>query len=348
MKSYKQQTKFNFSPSLYHRYVMKNIRQEMAYQGEDVKTWQRRLRRKLRQLVGPFPQQKTDLNVRHLWKQEHKFGTIEKVVFTSEPFADVPAYVCLPHGASGKSPFMICLQGHTTGMHNSIAVEQKNEKQPLKVPGDRDFAIGCLKRGVGALCLEQRSFGERCERHQQVISPHGCHDAAMRSFHLGSTLIGERVYDVDRAIDYLYTRDDVDTKRIGVMGNSGGGTISIYAAALLRRVCLAVPSCSFCTFAASILSIYHCADNYVPGLYRYADMADVMGLFAPKPVIVVAGLKDGIFPINGVRKAFTHLKRIYKAAGYADRCHLVIGKSGHRFYAKESWPRILTEFKKIE
>ena len=199
---------------------------------------------------------------------------------------------------------MVCLQGHTTGMHNSIAVKQGNEKQPIKVQGDRDFAIGCLRRGVGALCLEQRSFGERSERHQKLVSPHGCHDAAMRSFHLGNTLIVERVYDVDRAIDYLYTRNDVNRKQIGVMGNSGGGTISIYAAALLRRICLAVPSCSFCTFIDSILSIYHCADNYVPGLYRYADMADVMGLFAPKPVIIVAGLKDNIFPISGNRPTF--------------------------------------------
>ena len=164
---------------------------------------------------------------------------------------------------------------------------------------------------------------------------------------LGRTLIGERVFDVDRGMDYLATRDDVDAGRIGVMGNSGGGTISLFSAALLPRIRFAMPSCHFCTFADSIMSIRHCADNYVPGMLLWAEMYDVMGLFAPKPVVVVAGKDDHIFPIHGVRKAFRHLKNIYRAAGAADRCHLVVGQGGHRFYADIAWPKMLKEIGRL-
>jgi dienelactone hydrolase len=160
----------------------------------------------------------------------------------------------------------------------------------------------------------------------------------MHALMLGKTLLAERVYDVDRGIDYLHTRTDCDKKRIGVMGNSGGGTISLFSAALLPRIAFAMPSCYFCTFRDSVMSICHCADNYVPGLLKHAEMADVMGLFAPKPVVLIAGKTDGIFPIKAVRSAFKDLRKIYTAAGAADRCQLVVGSQGHRFYANEAWP----------
>jgi dienelactone hydrolase len=199
---------------------------------------------------------------------------------------------------------------------------------------------------VAAIAIEQRCFGERREQVQKHIASHGCWDGTMHTLMLGRTMIGERVWDVDRAIDYLSTRKDVDMKRIGVMGNSGGGTISVFSAALLPRIRFAMPSCYFCTFRDSLMSIYHCGDNYVPSLDKGAEMSDVLGLFAPKPVVVVAGKTDPIFPVAAVRKAFKDLKQIYAAAGAADRCHLVVGPEGHRFYADLAWPKMLRELKR--
>jgi dienelactone hydrolase len=346
----------HLSPSEYHHHLMQQIQPSLAYRSGDVLQWQSRLREKLSQLLGGFPEERPPLNVHSLWQQEHPLGRIEKIIFTSEPYADVPAYLCLPRSDNRRGmevsslcpssspfptppyPFMICLQGHTTGMHVSLAIDQADETLPIEVEGDRDFALGCLRNGVAALCLEQRSFGERHEQLQEQISEHGCHDAAMQALLLGKTLLGERIFDIDRGIDFLLSRGDADPRRIGVMGNSGGGTVSIYAAALLPRLSFAMPSSSFCTFQASLLSIYHCADNYVPGLYQYAEMADILSLFAPRPVVIVAGQDDDIFPIQGVLQAFEHLQEIYTALGAADQCQLVIGPGGHRFYADLAWP----------
>ena len=337
------QEKSHLSPSVHHQHLMANMEQALSYRGGDVSAWQRKLRRKLRQLVGDMPADRVPLNVRTLWKRDHPLGSIEKIVFTSEPYSDVPAFVCLPKDAEPPHTFFVCVQGHSTGMHNSIAVDRDDNVTPIDVPGDRDFGLLCMERGIAALCIEQRSFGERREQVQEKTAKQGCHDATMHALMLGRTLIGERVFDVDRGIDYLKTRGDADMRRIGVMGNSGGGTISLFAAALLPRLRYAMPSCYFCTFRDSIMSIYHCADNYVPGILKYAEMPDVMGLFAPKPVVLVAGKDDAIFPLPGVCKAFGHLKEIYAAAGAEDRCHLVVGDEGHRFYAKEAWPKMLDE-----
>lgn len=337
----------HFSPSLYHRAQMQAMQPSLSFTGGEVGPWQRSLRRKLRQLVGSQPVERVPLRPRTLWQRSHPLGTIEKIIFTAEPYADVPAYVCLPAGVQPPYTFVICLQGHSSGMHNSIGVQEGAEDQPLSVDGDRDFALGCMSRGLAALCLEQRSFGERREQVQPQRADNTCHDATMHSLMLGKTLIGERVYDVDRALDYLASRGDAAMRRVGIMGNSGGGTITLFAAALLPRLAFAMPSCYFCTFRDSIMSIYHCMDNYIPSLLRYAEMPDVMGLFAPRPVVIVAGRDDGIFPIAATRRAFKDLHKIYRAAGAADRCHLVVGNGGHRFYADDAWPVMLKEIARL-
>jgi len=336
----------DYAPSVAHQHLMKRTKQALAFGSSaksDVRGWQKKLRAKLAELTGfdrmPAPEDRPPLRVRSLWKREPEHGTSETLEMTGEAHAQMPAYLCLPKNAQPPYTPFICLQGHSTGAHNSVALDLATNEKPIDVPGNRDFGIDCMKRGVAALCLEQRAFGERRELVQKQRAEHnGCHDTVMRALMLGRTVIGERVYDVDRGIDYLAARKDMDLSRLGVMGNSGGGTITTYAAALLPRVRAAIPSCSFCSYAGSIMSIYHCGDNYVPGIYLWAEMGDVLGLFAPRPVVVVAGRHDSIFPIGAVRKAFAQTRAVYKAAGARGNCQLVVGDGGHRFYADDAWP----------
>ena len=327
----------HLSPSANHRYLFDQLTPELAYPAGGADAWRRQLRAKVGELVCLPDRVDGALNVEHLWERPDELGTITKIVFTAEPYCDVVGYFCVPHAAAPPYPVVICLQGHSTGMHNSIARDIDDETSPIDVPGDRDFALGAMRRGYAALCIEQRSFGYRAEHEQEQVSPHGCHDAAMQALLLGRTLVGERVFDVDRGLDYLAERGDVDMGRVGVLGNSGGGTVSIYAAALLDRIRFAVPSCSLATFADSIGRIYHCADNYIPGLARWADLPDVLGLFAPRPLVVVAGRDDPIFPLASVQAAYDTVARVYSDAGAADRCTLVVGQGGHRFYADAAW-----------
>ncbi|MES2309515.1 MAG: alpha/beta hydrolase family protein [Verrucomicrobiota bacterium] len=331
------------SPSDYHRHLMEKTKPLMGFEKsiQDPKNWQKRLRKKVKELIGIIPSTKCDLRVRSLWKKNHPLGSIEKISYTSEPYSDVTAYVCLPKNVKPPFLFTICLQGHSTGAHKSIGVQREDESKTEAVEGDRDFGLYCMSRGIAALCIEQRCFGERREQKQKCASSHECHDAAMHSLMLGKTLLGERLYDVDRGIDYLASRGDVQMKKIGVTGDSGGGMISLFAAALLPRISFAMPACYFCTFKESIMSIYHCTDNYIPGLYRYAEMADIAGLITPKPVVMVAGKDDDLFPLQGTKRAFKDLQKIYQQFGAEENCRLVIGNEGHRFYAREGWDVLL-------
>jgi len=312
----------------------------LAYDGRDVALWRRRLRRKLKDLLRMPHVERVELNPRTIWRRETALGSIEKLAFTAEPGADVPAYFCIPKGATPPYRTFICLQGHSTGMHNSIAVSAEDETTPITVEGDRDFALGCMRRGIAALCIEQRAFGQRAERLIEQPGPKhlSYYDASAHALMLGRTLVGERVFDVDRALDYLKQRGDVRMKDVGVMGNSGGGTTSMYALAVLPRVKAALLSCTFARYAESIMGVHHCICNYVPHMLNWADMGDIVGLAAPKPVVIVNGRHDPIFPLDSAKRAFAQTQRIYAAAGAGDRCRFVVGEGEHRFYADDAWP----------
>jgi len=336
---------FHFSTHDVHRHLMATRPPSMSFRGRTrsaVAAWQRKLRGEVKRRLGwqnfAHGRKRCALKVRSLWKRRTRLGTIEKIVFTAEPKSDVPAYVCLPSNAAPPYNWFICVQGHSTGMHNSIAVDFKTNTRRIKVEGEQDFAIGCMERGIAALCIEQRAFGERWLKYEKY--PHikgACNEAATHALQLGRTLIGERVYDVDRGIDYLTTRRDVRKRTLGLMGLSGGGTITTFGAAILGRIKMAMPAGYFCTFADSIMAMPHCGCNFVPGLLTVAEMADVLGLFAPKPVVVVTGKDDPIFPVRGTRREFRRLQGIYKAAGAADKCALVVGDGEHQFFAQQGW-----------
>ena len=253
--------------------------------------------------------------------------------FESEPGYVVPGYFLLPHGWQGETlPACLCLQGHSTGMHNSLAMLPDRSPNPQE--GDRDFLVRAVKEGYVGVCIEQRYMGTRgiwdgapgCSANRQ----------ASASLLFGRTAIGERVWDVMRLIDALKRHVPfADTAELVCLGNSGGGTATFYAACIEKRIKHAIPSCAFCTYKDSIVDLRHCECNYVPGIAREFDMGDLAGLIAPRDLIIVNGKEDTIFPDHGVREAYAVAERMYKELG--GKLALVTGDGGHRFYADPAW-----------
>ena len=92
------------------------------------------------------------------------------------------------------------------------------------------------------------------------------------------------------------------------------------------------------TFRDSIGAVDHCACNFVWGMSNYFDMDDLMAMAAPKYFVQVSGIEDPLFPIEFAEKVFEKGKAVYESLGVGDRCTLVKGNGGHRFYADDSWP----------
>jgi len=156
----------------------------------------------------------------------------------------------------------------------------------------------------------------------------------------GRSVIGERVWDMERVLDYASGLDGVDASRVLVMGNSGGGVLTLYTAACDTRVSVAVPSCSFCTFVGEDGRVHHCDCNAVPGILTFGDMYDVASLVAPRHMMIVNGRQDTLFPLPEIDRAAAAVARAYEAAGAPERFAHRYGEGGHRFYMDLTWPFI--------
>ena len=325
-------------PRVRHMDLMKQSRFTMRMrQDEDFAAWQARARDRVTVLLGLPMERAEDENFRIEWTRDEDPACSEiRFLFTSEPGVDVVCHLLLPRNVPRESlPLVICLQGHSKGMHISLGRPIYEGDEEKITDGDRDFARQIAARGQAALAIEQRGFGERGG------TPEGpaCLHPALQALLLGHTLIGERCWDVSRAIDTVAAHFPmIDTSRVAVMGNSGGGTVSIYSAAVDTRIVAAMPSCAFCGYAASIGVRRHCACNYIPGIVREFDMGDLAGLIAPRPLVVVNGREDSLFPLDSAKEQMEIAQAYYQAAGLPGNIEHVIGPEGHRFYAALAWP----------
>ncbi len=310
------------------------VKPSFSYEGSNFLEWQSNARAKLVELIGLDRFEKTEPKIEIEYQKKIDSASEIRFTFESEEGYRVPCHLLLPDSVDNP-PVMICLQGHSTGMHISLGrAKYEGDEQTIK-GGDRDFCIRAIKEGYAAVALEQRNFGE-CGRHAGSVD---CVHPKLIASLYGRTTIGERVWDVQRLIDVLETEfsDKVDTKNICLMGNSGGGTATAYTAALEDRIVLAMPSCAICTFKDSIGAMEHCACNFVPNIANYFDMNDLISMAYPKYYVQVNGNLDNIFPIEPAKQVFEKGKSAYEDMGKADKVALVIGEEGHRFYADKSW-----------
>jgi dienelactone hydrolase len=304
---------------------------------QDPAAWQRRLRARLCRHLRIQPAPGAEPAVEELEREPADGYTRRRIHLEAHDGVALPCYVLVPDGLEGRGPACIALHGHGPGKIIPVGIARNDHDRDL-IAGERDYAVQAVRRGMIAIAPDMRGFGElMLEEDRDAEGRNGCYTLAARLVHSGGTLLGQRVLDVMRCVDYLRARPDVDPDRIVATGNSGGGTATLFASAVDTRIAAAAPSCHLCTFRASILSIHHCICNFVPGLLETAEMADVGGLIAPRPLLVIAGEEDPIFPIAGVREAFAALRPIYRAFEAEDRLELFVGPGGHRYYADRVW-----------
>ena len=326
------------TPYEYEQALSRECVPTMRYSGnEPLAEWQKASRKKLEQLLT-LPFVPCDRAVEIEYERDEERWHELRFLFQSEPGYYVPAHLLLPKDINRLFPVMICLQGHSKGMHISLGRPRYDGDEEM-IRGDRDFAVQAVQHGFAALAIEQRGFGE-CGGTEKGPS---CYRAAMDALMLGRTVVGERVWDIRCAIDVLESCfPQIDKKRIFCMGQSAGGTAAFYAACLDNRICAVMPAGAVCSFDRSIMTIEHCCCNYIPRLRKYFEMGDLGMLIAPRPLAVVTGREDDIFPIEGVQEAFSRIRSAYAALEAENNCQLVIGNGGHHFYAAESWPAFIS------
>jgi len=322
---------------------MAKIQPKMRYKGDiPFEQWQQIARKKLYELLGLKYMEKCDFNFAIEHEKDCKSHIEIRFTFQSEPGYYIPCYILVPKNLSKPAPPMICVQGHSTGMHISLGNQKfPTDKEFLSIT-DRAFALVALKHGFCPVVIEQRYMGE-CGGDEQGpgCCAHGRKNtaSALPSLLLGRCAIGERVWDISRLIDVISKKfsNIIDINKISCMGSSGGGTATYYATCIDERIKNAISACSVCTYKDSIVALYHCPCNYIPSIAQYFDMGDLGGLIAPRNLVVFAGRYDKIFPINGVEESMKIINKLYRHAGCEKNATLVVGDVEHQFCAEPSY-----------
>jgi len=306
---------------------------------EEWSEWRQRLKTVFTELLGGFPEKAPDLNAKVIEETDCGDYIRQRVEYTSSAPFVFPAYILIPKHAQGKLPAVIACHGHGYGSKDLVGLNPDGSPKQGDPGYQKNFAIELVKRGFLVAAPELLGFGDMRLRENTGQDPNqnSCYRIATNLLMAGKTLAGQRIDQIRRTIDYLATRPDADTDRIGVMGISGGGLVCSYAAAVDERLKAVVVSGYTNTFQKSILSIHHCIDNFIPGILNYAEMPDLISLIAPRPLMIESGTKDHIFPIEATREALGKIGQVYALLNARDRLDSDIFEGTHEISGKKAY-----------
>lgn len=260
--------------------------------------------------------------------------------------ADAPAGKRLPavvvmHGTSGSKLGEVGrLREFARHGFVAVAIDGRYHGARTTQPGTKEYTAAIAAAFAKA---EREDAGASAEGH--------------RAF----PLYFDTVWDARRLLDYLQTRDDVDAKRIGVMGISKGGIETYLTAAADERVAVAVPCIGVQSFAyglatdgwkprvGTVQAGFDAAaksagvdhpdgrfarrfyDHVIPGMYDQFDGPSMLAATAPRPLLVINGDSDDKTPLPGVKIAAGAAEAAYAKAGVSDRFRLIVQeKTGHK------------------
>ena len=267
-----------------------------------------------------FPAEKCPLNAKITGKLDDPEFTMEKIMFRSRKNYTVTANFYLPKKREGRVPAILFVCGHAAEGKASVTY--------------RTAMLGLVMRGFAVLAIDPVGQGER---HQFLdipgfpVNPCMEHNILGKQMLLNGDWFGSwRTYDAVRGMDYLLTRPEIDPARVGVHGNSGGGTLTTWVSAVDDRFFAAAPSCFVTTWVHDIENeLPSDIEQCPPNAMKYGlEISDFLIAGAPRPYLLL-GQKNDFFDPRGIVEVRDELKGLYKLLGCEDRIELCIGPTNH-------------------
>ncbi|MCC6416642.1 MAG: prolyl oligopeptidase family serine peptidase [Gemmataceae bacterium] len=314
---------------------------KMQFRGgtaEECRQWQAAFAAKLRELLGPHrPPASWEVTVeRTVELDDHRR---EELLLTAKGHPPLPVYLLLPKGAKGPQPGVVAVHGHGAFGYDPIVGRALTPGVEGAIrSANYDYGRQLVRRGyvVAAPCLTP--FGRRLGAPPAKGGTDPCAVTFVRLQLLGKVLMAENLRDVLWCVELLARRKDVDAERLGCVGLSYGGRMTMLAAALEPRIRVAVVSGALNCMQERIRSRYSCGAQVIPGLLKYGDVPEIASLIAPRPSLWEVGSEDRLLPPRWVETALDRMQRAYQALGAAEQLQVDRFKGGHRWHGEHAYP----------
>jgi dienelactone hydrolase len=290
---------------------------------QDARAYVQQVRNSVRKYFGPFPR-RTTLKAEITGKDACSGYMLEKIKFESRPGFLVTGNLYLPEQSRKKLPGVLGLCGHA----------EEGKSCDLY----QSFCQGLVLKGFVVFIIDPISQGERGQFFpgDGGQKPGLCagHNIMGNQMVLTDDFFGTwRVRDAMRALDYLLSRPEVDPSRIGVTGNSGGGTLTTYLTALDPRLTMAAPSCFVCSYLANMENeLPSDAEQNPPGILAAGlDQADLLLCYAPRPTMILSQYDD-FFDERYAHGAYEDLRKVHRLLGSVDSAAYFAGPHAHGYY----------------
>ena len=253
-----------------------------------------------------------------------------KIAYQTLPGNWVSAYLLVPDHP-GPHPAVICPHGHVQGGKDGVVF-------PDKATG-LAYGDALARCGLAVLAPDNAGMGERDMASFAPNGQSGCFLAWTRLNHMGLDLTGLRIFDLMAGLNLLAALPQVDGRRLGGAGLSGGCWLSQVLTALDRRIKAVILSGFFSTFAQTVWH-GHCICHHPTGIGQYCDMPDLSALIAPRPQFVESGTEDHPYPHQ---PAHALVERAYSLLGRPKKLQLHRYTGGHMFCGVRSIPWLVEQ-----
>ena len=314
---------------------------------ESAAAWQERrpaLLKAVRESLGDLPPRPSPLKVRLVSREFHSDYTLERVGIDNGVDNEIGALLLVPRNRSRPAPAILWLHSSTPDKTNIITPHTEGGGEPL--------GEVFVKAGYVVLAPDAYWHGERAGTGPAGAAETGrVEQESLHKLHLwmGRTLWGMFVRDDQIALDYLCSRPEVDTKRIGATGMSMGSTRAWWLAAVDERIAATVGVACLTRYQNLIAHgqlRQHGVYYFVNGLLRTCDTEGVIALMAPRPYLALTGDLDAGSPADGIKVIEEKTRGVYKALGAGDRFRSVLYADTGHVYTPEMRKETLAWFEK--
>jgi len=295
----------------------------------------------LKSLGGEWPPVE-DLNVRSRQIMEEDGFTIESVYYNAEVNDVVPAFLLIPKGVSATNPAPA-----VAVWHQHAGQYHLGKSEPAGLAGDPMHHTGSAlaKAGYVVLCPDAICFEER--QNESLDARQYEEFEFLRYIVGGKCLAWKNILDMKRAIDFLVSRPEVQTNKIGCYGHSMGSTHTWLIGPWEDRLKCLVANCCLPTYAAiQRQHMLHCFPNFIPNIQQYGDTPNIVALIAPKPLHMNFGELDGGSPIEDVRAGMRIITQAYTNAGVTQNFSYYIENGSGHILSKTMWKKTIQWFDK--